>query len=391
MIDFIKKYKPTKWWHYIIIGVILFLAYFLPSCRAVWSTDGKINIETTNDQFPVLPKQEPDTAIFGMIGAIGSSIVNGISGAAAAAQQFNYSKKLMAQQHDYNVADWNMQNEYNLPINQMQRYKDAGLNPALMYGEGGASNTGASMASVSGQQAPKVQYGTIDPLTASAILKNEKEGNAAEKNAETNAYNADTNAFIALARSKNLDADTQSKLISNEIQNATKFQQIAILGLKYEQDKVALSDSLYRIRNILPEIARQYQLNNQEIEKKIDLLVEQKNYTREMAAHAVADSLFLAAKTAGQWIENGISKKSAQYIIDTNLNKACYSLLQNQLGYQELRQRADHSYNVQEYASVKIPGIFDSRISGESLGKFENWSKKYNSSPFNPNVPYLPF
>lgn len=33
------------------------------------------------------------------------------------------------------LADWAMQNEYNSPQAQMQRYRDAGLNPALIYGQ----------------------------------------------------------------------------------------------------------------------------------------------------------------------------------------------------------------------------------------------------------------
>ena len=31
---------------------------------------------------------------------------------------------------------WNMQNEYNTPTKQVERLKAAGLNPALMYGQG---------------------------------------------------------------------------------------------------------------------------------------------------------------------------------------------------------------------------------------------------------------
>lgn len=46
-------------------------------------------------------------------------------------------------QNDYNLDMWNRQNQYNSPAAQMARYKEAGLNPALIYGQ---SNTGGSVA-----------------------------------------------------------------------------------------------------------------------------------------------------------------------------------------------------------------------------------------------------
>lgn len=51
------------------------------------------------------------------------------------------SKKLMNHQFNLNKRMWQMQNEYNLPVNQMQRLSAAGLNPHLVYGNGGASAT----------------------------------------------------------------------------------------------------------------------------------------------------------------------------------------------------------------------------------------------------------
>lgn len=38
------------------------------------------------------------------------------------------------------LARWNMQNEYNTPAAQMSRMKEAGLNPALMYGQATTGN-----------------------------------------------------------------------------------------------------------------------------------------------------------------------------------------------------------------------------------------------------------
>ena len=43
-------------------------------------------------------------------------------------------------QRKFDLDMWNRQNAYNTPRMQMQRLKDAGLNPALMYGQGNTGN-----------------------------------------------------------------------------------------------------------------------------------------------------------------------------------------------------------------------------------------------------------
>lgn len=62
---------------------------------------------------------------------------------------YGMSKKLMQKQYDLNMKAWHAQNEYNLPVNQMQRLADAGLNPHLVYQNGGASATASTPSSTS--------------------------------------------------------------------------------------------------------------------------------------------------------------------------------------------------------------------------------------------------
>lgn len=69
-------------------------------------------------------------------------------------QQNEYDEKMWGKQNEYNelqwnkqrqwdVEKWNMENDYNSPMMQMQRFKEAGLNPALIYGQ---QSQGGSMA-----------------------------------------------------------------------------------------------------------------------------------------------------------------------------------------------------------------------------------------------------
>ena len=73
-----------------------------------------------------------------------SAGIGGLIGLATTALQHRYNKKLSEQQFNQNIEMWNMQNEYNSPIAQRQRLEEAGLNPALMYGNGGGSTGNAS-------------------------------------------------------------------------------------------------------------------------------------------------------------------------------------------------------------------------------------------------------
>jgi ribosomal protein L25 (general stress protein Ctc) len=49
-------------------------------------------------------------------------------------------KRESARQREWSESMWKRQNAYNTPANQMQRLRDAGLNPALMYGQGTMGN-----------------------------------------------------------------------------------------------------------------------------------------------------------------------------------------------------------------------------------------------------------
>jgi hypothetical protein len=66
-----------------------------------------------------------------LLGA-GGSLLNSLfsSGSQRAAEERQWKRQ---------VQMWNMNNEYNKPVNQVLRLKEAGLNPALMYGNGSAS------------------------------------------------------------------------------------------------------------------------------------------------------------------------------------------------------------------------------------------------------------
>lgn len=62
----------------------------------------------------------------------------------------DYQKELMNKQYNAQLQMWNLQNEYNSPSAQVERLREAGLNPALVYGNGNALTAASSMTAPSG-------------------------------------------------------------------------------------------------------------------------------------------------------------------------------------------------------------------------------------------------
>lgn len=63
-----------------------------------------------------------------------------------------FQEKMFWEQRKLAEQDWNRVNAYNSPQQQMQRLKEAGLNPNLVYGSGGAESTASPMRSVESPQ-----------------------------------------------------------------------------------------------------------------------------------------------------------------------------------------------------------------------------------------------
>lgn len=117
-----------------------------------------------------------------------SSAIGGVIGLAGAALQHKYNKDLAQFQYDKNLEMWEKQNTYNSPIEQRKRLEEAGLNPALMYGNGSVSTGNAS-------QMPQYQQMGVD--------------------LSSNMLSAMQMAQMA-ANIRNTNADTEGKKIDNK-------------------------------------------------------------------------------------------------------------------------------------------------------------------------------
>lgn len=161
------------------------------------------------------------SAAAGLIGSIGSG-----------RKAYHRSKKLMDKQFAMDKEMYDYQNKYNLPSAQMARLKAAGLNPALMYGQGTTGNASNQPQSKFTQLNPYMQAGDIGQLA-----------------------NAGVQLALANAQKKNIDSQTQKnttqsskdkaeiKLINAKVPNMTqdtamKLQQTSNLKTVNDYDKL---------------------------------------------------------------------------------------------------------------------------------------------------------
>jgi len=78
------------------------------------------------------------------IAAIGSTVIGGAYSAFNDWRQNRQRKELAKYEFKQNQRAWELNNQYNTPLAQMQRFQAAGLNPALMYGQGTPGNSNSA-------------------------------------------------------------------------------------------------------------------------------------------------------------------------------------------------------------------------------------------------------
>lgn len=76
--------------------------------------------------------------------SLASNAFNAITGQSANKKNREFQEQMYERQKNDNLNMWNLQNDYNNPQQQMKRLQEAGLNPNLVYGNGGQTGGTAS-------------------------------------------------------------------------------------------------------------------------------------------------------------------------------------------------------------------------------------------------------
>lgn len=177
---------------------------------------GAQNVSGTNPNLPI-------------IGGLIDTATNGLAAMLTGKRNRKFAREMYWTQRNGALADWNMQNEYNAPAAQMARLKAAGLNPNLVYGNGGSQVQAATVRSsdmTSGNEQPMHgttlgenmnQYMNIKlanaQLTAQQLL-NEK------TRADTAASTATAAKTIGETNLNKFDLDRKNELVLQMIEDA---------------------------------------------------------------------------------------------------------------------------------------------------------------------------
>lgn len=119
-------------------------------------------------------------------------------------------ERMFNQQLQWNLDQWNRNNAYNTPAMQVKRFREAGLNPFLMM-QGGAG-VGQSSGPAAGANVPQLHTPQLQPYDPSSSF--------------SAAGNMIGQISMQKAQVRNVDADTQGKLIDNMTKNAINLAKI---------------------------------------------------------------------------------------------------------------------------------------------------------------------
>ena len=146
----------------------------------------------------------------------GFGLVGGLISHGDVKEQYKYNKKLQDNAFAHNVEMWNMQNAYNSPSSQMERLQAAGLNPNLVYGNGGATNTASDYPKYQAGEAPQV-----------ANIRH------ASRQLALQGFQTALSAKLQEAQASNLDADTELKDTQKQLTSVQK--EIAMIDKQFQQ------------------------------------------------------------------------------------------------------------------------------------------------------------
>lgn len=285
------------------------------------------------------------SAGLGFVGNLGGSVAGGLFSANQAKKNRAFQERMYKQQYQDSIDFWKMQNEYNLPSAQLQRLKDAGLNPLLMYGDGGVQNVAQSQA-----QLPNAPHGA--QAQASSFNTRIDMANLALVEAQADALRADAEAkrqevSESQSREENYRYDVMFKRLTKELDIALKHGNLGqIFAATDKLREEAYATGQMTLQSTLSMIqAREYEIKRFNLDAQtIGEQLEQRWYevkTGRIAANAQMKSSFAAILSAkANW--NLSKAQVGQIALNMSQSKEMFPLLkahQTEANWSQIQDR----------------------------------------------------
>lgn len=253
-----------------------------------------------------------------------------------------FNQRMMQKQMDYNTEMWQRQNEYNTPAAQVQRLRNAGLNPALMMGQGqtgtasavgGVSPASANPAEVkpyipdmSGISQAAQQYAALE-LQKSRIQSENALTDAQTRNMYIeNQYKA-SQLLADIAAKSAMTKNLQAKTTYQQIENSMRKQ---MLGAEYELTMRQQQSVEQQTRNTMLQslmLSKELAVFDERTRLQLstmsaDVLVKlaQKRLTDEQAKNEIQKTLLNSLDARGKRISNDVAQRTADYLVQKARN-----------------------------------------------------------------------
>lgn len=165
-------------------------------------------------------------------------------------EQAKYNNELAKQMFDYTMK---REAEYNDPKKQMERLKNAGLNPALMYGQGAAGASGTAEGSTAGAGAAQ-GVTALQPMGLQIALQTEMQ------KAQIDALNAQTmNTNAQTAKTTTEIENTKSGTELNRIQTAKTATEIDKISMDLKVNTEQLRNQI--LQNDILDETKEFQID----------------------------------------------------------------------------------------------------------------------------------
>lgn len=198
-----------------------------------------------------------------------------------------WAENMYERQQADRLAAWNLQNEYDSPAAQMQRFKDAGLNPALIYGQ---QNTSSPL-TTSDIQKPDTEtpkYGA--GIAAGALTTIDQIYNLEMKQAQTDnvKLQADILRQDAILRQKQItdvDASGRRKLFDLDLES--ELRPTSVDARKEQLRQMYVNTDVAMSRDIREQL--QNSSNLREANERILNLIEQRQSMKLQQANTAVE------------------------------------------------------------------------------------------------------
>lgn len=271
--------------------------------------------------------------------------------------------------NQWSIDQWNRENQYNLPSNQVQRLQDAGINPGILYGQGGLMNESAPSPSVT--PGSGVRPYIMDPLAMAQVGLIDAQKDKAE--AEATGIMSELPEKLRQYEQQRKESDARISELNQTVNNL----QQQLLNMQEDQRYTAekrISESFYRTLSLrqFEETCRKNTAEINKMGKEMELMDKQgKKLVAETADVQAATNLkvqeykYLAAANSyrllGLQLDNKLKGLTAVLYGDQhtlNLDQHRLNGLQEKLlGFDVTNGRVVANRNAQWLNDTSAPGL----------------------------------